>query len=81
MGKWDKFRATLMEGRSDNNLRFSDVTTYLKRLGFEERIEGSHHSFRMEGIPLILVMQPQSDGKAKAYQVKQVRAVINDFGL
>jgi len=52
----------------------------LRRLGFEERIRGSHHIFTKEGIEEILNLQPKGS-QAKAYQVKQVRAVILKYQL
>jgi hypothetical protein len=47
----------------------------LRRLGFDERIRGSHHIFTKEGLEDILNLQPKG-AKAKPYQVKQVRNVI-----
>jgi len=52
----------------------------LKRLGFDERIRGSHHIFTQTGVAEILNLQP-TGGKAKAYQVKQVRQVIVRYQL
>ncbi|MBL1208667.1 type II toxin-antitoxin system HicA family toxin [Geminocystis sp. GBBB08] len=64
----------------DENILFNDLCQLLKRLGFDERIRGSHHIFRKDGIaekPNI-----QSDGnKAKAYQVKQIREIILKYNL
>lgn len=47
----------------------------LSRLGFAERIKGSHHIFTQEGVPEILNLQPRNS-LAKPYQVKQVRKVL-----
>jgi predicted RNA binding protein YcfA (HicA-like mRNA interferase family) len=47
----------------------------LLRLGFEERVKGSHHIFWKEGIEEIVNLQPKGS-LAKPYQVKQVRGVI-----
>jgi hypothetical protein len=52
----------------------------LKRLGFEERIRGSHHIFTRDGIEEILNLQPRRS-RAKPYQVKQVRNVIVRYRL
>jgi hypothetical protein len=49
-------------------------------LGFQQRIRGSHHIFAKEGIEEILNLQPKQ-GKAKPYQVKQVREVILKYQL
>jgi len=45
----------------------------LLKYGFSERIQGSHHIFTKENIVEIINLQPLKDGKAKPYQVKQVR--------
>ena len=52
----------------------------LINLGFDERIRGSHHIFTREDIEEILNIQPKK-GKAKVYQVKQVREVILKYQL
>jgi hypothetical protein len=49
-------------------------------LGFAERIRGGHHIFSRSGVAEILNLQPRGT-VAKAYQVKQVRAVITSYGL
>jgi len=45
-----------------------------------ERTRGSHHNFRKEGVEEKINLQ-RDDGKAKAYQVRQVRAVILRYGM
>lgn len=81
MAKWDKFRAKLMSGKSDANIDFEKLCNYLNHLEFEESIEGSHHKFTREGIQALLQLQPRADGKAKPYQVAQVRAYFEEHGL
>jgi hypothetical protein len=49
-------------------------------MGFVERERGSHHTFRKEGIEEKINLQ-RDDGQAKAYQVRQVRAVILKYKL
>jgi hypothetical protein len=70
----------LLRGTSDANIRFVDLCSLLLRLGFSERVRGDHHIFTCEGVREILNLQPRS-GKAKPYQVKQVREVIVTYGL
>ncbi len=52
----------------------------LKRLGFQERVKGSHHILVRDGVAEILNLQPAGN-KCKAYQVKQVRNVIINYQL
>ena len=44
-------------------------------------IRGDHHIFGREGTAEILNLQPLASGKAKPYQVKQVRNVIVRYKL
>lgn len=80
MSQQDKLLAKILIGTSDTNIPFSQLCHLLRRLGFEERICGSHHIFVKEGIEEILNLQPKGY-LAKAYQVKQVRAVILKYQL
>jgi hypothetical protein len=77
------YRKTLekvLQGTSDSNIRFADLRRLLSALGFRERIKGSHHIFSREGVDEILNLQPVGS-KAKAYQVRDVRGVIQNYGL
>ena len=71
----------VLSGLSDKNIRFEDLRKLLLFLGFEERIKGDHHIFTRADILEILNIQSLRDGKAKAYQVKQVRSVILKYKL
>lgn len=71
----DKTLERVLRGTSDAEVGFGDLCRLLTRLGFDERIRGSHHIFTREGVPEILNLQP-AGAKAKPYQVKQVRRVI-----
>jgi hypothetical protein len=44
----------VLRGSSDANIRFSDLRALLLRLGFQERIKGSHHIFTREDVDEIL---------------------------
>ncbi|MGC9948293.1 MAG: type II toxin-antitoxin system HicA family toxin [Bryobacteraceae bacterium] len=70
----------VLRGSSDANIRFSDLRTLLLRMGFEERIKGSHHIFTREDVDEILNLQPR-DSLAKPYQVKQVRKILVQYKL
>jgi hypothetical protein len=71
----------VLRGTSDANIAFDDLCGLLKHLGFSERIKGGHHIFTRNGVAEILNLQTKKGGQAKAYQVKQVRNVIVDYGL
>lgn len=70
----------VLSGSSDANIRFADLRGLLTALGFSERIRGGHHIFTRDGVAEILNLQEKA-GKAKAYQVRQVRNVITAYGL
>ncbi|RFF30360.1 type II toxin-antitoxin system HicA family toxin [Wenzhouxiangella sediminis] len=80
MGKYAKLREKILSGASDANVNFDELCRFLKRMGFSERIKGSHHIFSHDGIPDILNLQPKG-GKAKPYQVKQIRRVLTHSPL
>ena len=71
----------ILSGLADNNIRFQDMRKLLNDLGFSERIKGDHHILYKDGIEEIINLQPLRDGKAKAYQVKQVRRIILKYKL
>ena len=75
MGKFEKLLLQVLRGASDANTQFDDLRQLLLRLGFEERVRGGHHMFRRQGVEEKINLQ-RDDGKAKPYQVRQVRAVI-----
>ncbi|MCZ0937276.1 MAG: type II toxin-antitoxin system HicA family toxin [Caldilineaceae bacterium] len=52
----------------------------LLRLGFVERVRGSHHIFRKKGVSERLNLQ-RDGSNAKPYQVRQVRQVILKYQL
>ncbi len=80
MSKVTKTLDKVLRGTADANIRFGDLCARLKQMGFAERIRGDHHIFTRDGVAEILNLQPRG-GKAKAYQVKQVRGVITSYGL
>lgn len=70
MASPDKLLERILRGTSDANISFGELCLLLRRLGFDERIRGSHHIFVQEGVVEILNLQPQG-AKAKAYQVRK----------
>jgi len=71
----------VLAGLSDKNIKFSELSEILLELGFAERIKGGHHIFTKDKIVEIINIQPLRNGKAKAYQVKQVRNLILKYKL
>lgn len=75
MAKYEDLLARILRGTSDANIAFNDICQLLRRLGFEERIRGSHHVFRKAGVEEKINLQREGS-KAKVYQVRQVRTTI-----
>jgi hypothetical protein len=71
----DKLLVSILRGASDTNIPFEGMCRLLRHLGFDERTRGSHHIFTRDGVEEILNLQTKA-GRAKPYQVKQVRQVI-----
>jgi hypothetical protein len=80
MSKFEKLMQKLLSGFSDRNMDFEELRSILTKLNFEERVKGSHHIYYKEGIEEIINIQPLN-GKAKPYQVKQVRELIIKYKL
>ena len=80
MGEYEKLYEHIMLRRSDASIPFDELCALLKRLGFTERIRGDHHIFTMSHVEEILNVQPKS-GKAKPYQVRQIRGVLLEYNL
>ena len=81
MSKFDKLVDKITKGTTDRNIGFEELRNLLLRLGFDERIKGSHHIFTRSGLEEIINFQPKSDSKAKPYQVKQVRELLVNYRL
>jgi len=80
MARANKLLDQILRGGADANIPFSGMVHLLKRLGFQERIKGSHHIFFRDDVAEIINLQAHS-GKCKPYQVKQVRNVIINYRL
>jgi hypothetical protein len=80
VGRRRKLYDSIVSGRSDANIPFEQAVNLLVHLGFRERIRGSHHVFIREGIEEIINLQ-NVGGKAKPYQVKQMRTVLKKYNL
>ncbi|MEH2434934.1 MAG: type II toxin-antitoxin system HicA family toxin [Nostoc sp.] len=80
MSQQDKLLEKILSGTSDTDIPFAQLWQLLYRLGFEERIRGDHRIFSKADVEEILNLQHKK-GKAKSYQIKQVRAVILKYKL
>lgn len=71
----------VLSGNSDNNIRFSDFRNLIVDLGFEYmRQNGSHIQYFHNGINAFMNIQ-KSGSKAKGYEVRQLRKIIQKHGL
>jgi hypothetical protein len=80
VANWRHTLEKVLSGTADANLRFQDLTRLLERLGFDGRIDGSHHVYWRDDLESIVNLQSKK-GKAKPYQVRQVRNLILDHAL
>jgi len=75
----EKTRAALLDPAKDYGHRLADVVRFLEATGWRQRIKGSHHIFNRPGVPVLLNLQSERNGKAKAYQIRQVRQTLERF--
>ena len=80
MGKLDKLIEKILLGSADANIDFDDLRSVLLSLGFSERSKGSHNIFSKPGLEELINLQ-RDGSKAKPYQVRQVRAIIQRNNL
>ena len=73
-------QAGMAEYQKKNTGKEEGQIDLLKRLEFDERIKGGHHIFTQGGIEEVINLQSKG-GKAKPYQVKQVRGLILAYKL
>jgi len=81
VNKADKLKAKVLTGQGFHNFAFADLISLLKMLGFvHDRSNGSHFIFKHPRVPEPVVIQ-EFHGKAKPYQLRQVRDIINEHSL
>ncbi len=68
--------------RSPSNVRFADALLIAEAFGFRlRRVAGDHHILACEGVPEIVNIQPDRNGMAKPYQIRQFLKIVDDNGL
>ena len=80
MSQHQKTLLALLSGTQDAGISFSELQALLIRLGFQCRIRGDHFIFTRDGVAEIVNLHPKN-GKAKPYQVKQVRQLVLKYRL
>lgn len=80
MDKHQKLLDHILTKKGDHAVPFEAFCKMLDHYGFAGRIKGDHHIFTRPGIEEIINLQPLR-GKAKAYQVRQVRAIMLRYGI
>ena len=66
---------------SSKNIRFSEAVAGAEMFGFRlQRINGSHHIFAQPEVSELVNLQ-DVNGKAKAYQVKQLLQLVERYDL
>ena len=80
MGNLEKIIERILLGGADANIDFEDLRSVMLQFGFVERIKGSHHIFTRSGVEELVNLQ-RDGAKAKPYQVRQVRAIVQRYNL
>ena len=80
MSRQERLRRRILGGGSDASIRFDELRSLLRNLGFDERVRGSHHIFRKAGVAERINLQ-RDGGHAKPYQIRQVRQVILKYKM
>lgn len=80
MSQYQKTLLAILSGTQDANITFAELQAVLDRMGFQLRIRGDHFIYTKDDVEEIINIQPRG-GKAKPYQVKQVRQLILKYQL
>jgi predicted RNase H-like HicB family nuclease/predicted RNA binding protein YcfA (HicA-like mRNA interferase family) len=76
MGRFDKLIMKLLRGASDASFAFDDLRYILEKLGFAERIRGSHHIFDRDDVEeLVNIQRHGKDAK----DIRYVRFATSSF--
>jgi len=76
-----KVYESVMSGKSDNNIKYTDFQNLIIDLGFEfKRQKGSHEMYYHHSIREFMNIQKKAN-RAKDYQVKQLREIIIEHNL
>jgi predicted RNA binding protein YcfA (HicA-like mRNA interferase family) len=65
----------ILDPKYTYNVRYNELVAFLEQDGWKSRQKGSHLIMTKAGCPFLINIQPEKDGKAKAYQVQQVRKI------
>lgn len=65
------------------NVKFEDLISLVIAFGFTlDRIKGSHHTYKHAAVrDAFLILQPDKNGQAKPYQIKQFLNLIEQYNL
>lgn len=68
--------------QSPTNIRFDDFITLILAFQFEyKRTTGSHRIYKHPNADALLSLQPDKQGKAKPYQIRQFLKLVEEFDL
>lgn len=81
MNKAAKLKVKLLAGRGYHNFSFAELGTLLVGLGFTlDRQEGSHQVWQHQAVKKSVNVQ-SVHGKAKPYQLRQIRDIVREHNL
>lgn len=80
--KFRRMYENILQGNA-RNINFEDLCDFVVDLGFRmARQKGtSHRIYTMDEIPDIINLQEGKDGKAKPYQIDQIKKIIRKYKL
>jgi len=65
-----------------HNIDFDDFVRLIEAFGFElDRRSGSHRTFAHPEVEKILTIQPQRDGTAWDYQIRNLLRLVREYDL
>lgn len=81
MGNQERTLSKILSGCADNNINFTELKSVLNFLGFKlVSVNGDHFIYKYKNINALINIQ-NKNGKAKPYQVKQIRNFIKKYNI
>ena len=72
----------LLALNNPGGLRFGEFVALVEAFGFSlDRQRGSHRLYQKDDVPEFVNIQPRSDGKAKAEQVREFLKLVEAHGM
>lgn len=80
MGRYEKLYTQIITIGNRKNISFDDLRYFVEHIGGKERsIRGSHHVYVIDGIARPIPLEPDKNGMARDYQIREVQKAVKEI--